>query len=81
MDGSGKMETVLLEAIAKNPEGVTFTTLFIALLIYVIKTNQTREKQYQDREDKYQEIIQGLSKALNTFEDLKEKVESLLKKG
>jgi BhlA holin family len=65
-----KME--LFEMIAKNPEGVTFTGLFVALLIYVMKTNGEREKNYQD-------TIKELTKALNTFEDLKEKVESLIR--
>jgi BhlA holin family len=62
----------LFEMLAKNPEGVTFTGLFVALLIYVMKTNGEREKNYQD-------TIKELTKALNTFEDLKEKVESLIR--
>jgi BhlA holin family len=65
-----KME--LFEMLAKNPEGVTFTGLFVALLIYVMKTNGERERNYQD-------TIKELTKALNTFEDLKEKVESLIR--
>jgi BhlA holin family len=70
MDGGTKME--LFEMLAKNPEGVTFTGLFVALLIYVMKTNGDREKNYQ-------ETIKELTTALNTFSDLKEKVESLLR--
>jgi uncharacterized membrane-anchored protein YhcB (DUF1043 family) len=62
----------LLEMIAKNPEGVTFTGLFVGLLIYVMKTNGTREQNYQD-------TIKELTKALNTFEDIREKVESLIR--
>jgi hypothetical protein len=62
----------LFEMLAKNPEGVTFTALFVALLFYVMKTNGDREKNYQD-------TIKELTKALNTFDDLKEKVESLFK--
>jgi predicted nucleic acid-binding protein len=81
MDGDEAMEMALLEALAKNPEGITFSALFIALLIYVIKTNGVRETKYQDREDKYQAIIKELSEALNNFKDLKEKVESVIKKG
>jgi hypothetical protein len=64
----------ILEMLAKNPEGVSFTGLFVGLLVYVMKTNGQREQNYQ-------ETIRELSKALNTFEDLKEKVESLLKRG
>jgi hypothetical protein len=66
------VEMELFEMLAKNPEGVTFTGLFVALLIYVMKTNGDREKNYQ-------ETIKELTTALNTFSDLKEKVESLIK--
>lgn len=59
------------EQILTNPEGITFTTLFVGLLIYVMKTNDVREKNYRD-------TISELSKALNTFEDLKEKVDSIV---
>jgi YbbR domain-containing protein len=62
-----------MEQILNNPQGVTFTTLFVGLLVYVMKTNDNREKNYRD-------TISELTKALNTFEDLKDKVESLVKK-
>jgi uncharacterized membrane-anchored protein YhcB (DUF1043 family) len=62
----------VLEMLANNPEGVTFTGLFVGLLIYVMKTNGTREQNYQD-------TIKELTKALNTFEDIREKVESLIR--
>jgi hypothetical protein len=62
----------LIEMIAQNPEGISFTALFVALLVYVMKTNGQREQNYQD-------TIRELTKALNTFEDLKEKVESLIR--
>lgn len=63
----------MMEQILNNPQGVTFTTLFVGLLVYVMKTNDNREKNYRD-------TISELTKALNTFEDLKDKVESLVKK-
>lgn len=59
-----------LEQMLSNPEGVTFTTLFVALFIYTIKTNG-------DREANYRETIKELTKALNTFDDLKEKVDEI----
>lgn len=62
-----------LEQMLSNPEGITFTTLFVALFIYTIKTNGEREANYR-------ETIKELTKALNTFEDLKEKVDNILKK-
>lgn len=61
-----------LESLLNNPQGVTFTTLFVGLLIYVMKTNDTREQAYRNTIDK-------LTTALNTFDDLKEKVEELVK--
>lgn len=56
-----------------NPEQITFGGLFIALLVYVIKTNDSREKRYLD-------TIDTLSTALNGFEDLKEKVTEIHEK-
>jgi hypothetical protein len=61
-----------LEAILNNPQGVTFSVLFIALLGYVMKTNDAREQRYQNTIDK-------LTEALNTFDDLRDKIESLIK--
>lgn len=46
---------------------ITFAALFIALLYYVMKTNEAREKQYR-------ETISTLSLALAGYEDLKENV-------
>lgn len=34
-----------------NPQGITFTMLFIGLFVYVIKTNETREKNYRETID------------------------------
>lgn len=62
-----------LEQVLSNPEGVTFTTLFVALFIYTIKTNG-------DREANYRETIKELTQALNNFEDLKEKVDNIVKR-
>lgn len=61
------------EQILSNPEGVTFTTLFVALFIWTIKTNGDREQNYRD-------TIKDLTKALNTFEDLKEKVDGIIRR-
>lgn len=53
-----------------NPEQITFAVLFVGLLIYVMKTNDTREKQYRD-------TIDRLTKALGTLEDIEEKLDRL----
>jgi predicted nucleic acid-binding protein len=68
------MEQVgILEALLNNPEGVTFTALFVTLLVYVMRKNDEREKNYRD-------TIKELTTALNNFEDLKQKVDSIIKK-
>lgn len=51
-------------------QSISFASLFIWLLFDTNKKNQNRE-------EKYQETISDLSKALNTFEDIKE----MLKEG
>lgn len=36
------------DTLLANPQGVTFTMLFIGLLVYTIKTNETREQHYRE---------------------------------
>jgi hypothetical protein len=36
------------EAMLLDPSSVTFTALFIGLFVYVMKTNEIREKHYRD---------------------------------
>ena len=47
-----------------NGEPITFATLFIVLLLWVINSNDKRET-------KYQETISKLADSLNDFSDLK----------
>lgn len=61
---------MLFEELMANPEQITFAVLFVGLLIYVMKTNDTREKQYRD-------TIDRLTKALGTLEDIEEKLDRL----
>lgn len=60
----------MLEELLINPEQITFGVLFVGLLIYVMKTNDTREKQYRD-------TIDRLTAALGTLEDIEEKIDRL----
>lgn len=60
----------MFEQLLNNPEQITFAALFIALLVYVMKTNDTREKQYRD-------TIDRLTIALGTVEDIEEKLDNL----
>ena len=57
----------IIEATLTNGEQLTFSVLFVGLLLYVIKTNDKREENYRD-------TIKELTTALNGFEDLKNAV-------
>lgn len=60
----------MFEELLTNPEQITFAVLFVGLLVYVMKTNDTREKQYRD-------TIDRLTGALGTLEDIEEKLDRL----
>ena len=57
----------IINAAMANGDQITFSVLFIAMLLYVIKTNDAREQNYRD-------TIKELTTALNGFEDLKSAV-------
>ena len=57
----------IINEVMTNGEQVTFSVLFIGMLLYVIKTNDAREQNYRD-------TIKELTTALNGFEDLKNAV-------
>lgn len=63
----------LLENLLTNGTEITFSILFIAMLLYVIKTNDAREQRYQ-------ETINTLTSALNGYQDLKEDVSYIRQK-
>lgn len=63
----------LIENLVTNGTEITFSILFIAMLLYVIKTNDTREQRYQ-------ETINTLTSALNGYQDLKEDVSYIRQK-
>ena len=50
----------LIESALMNGEQLTFSVLFIGMLLYVIKTNDKREENYR-------ETIKELTTALNGF--------------
>ncbi len=60
----------MLEALLNNPEQVTFSVLFITLLVWVLTQNDKREKRYID-------TIDTLSNALNDFRDMRDTVEQI----
>lgn len=62
-----------IESLLSNGTEISFAVLFIGLLIYNIKTNDNREKRYQ-------ETIATLTSALNGFDDLKETINQIKEK-
>ena len=73
----GHVNMELIENMLTNGTELTFSLLFIALLLYVIKKNDEREKQYQETIDKNQAIIRDTVNALNGYEDLKEDLQRI----
>lgn len=51
----------VLAALVEQPENITFATLFIGLLVWVIRSNT-------DRENKYLDTIKTLTEALKSLE-------------
>lgn len=64
---------MMLEGLLTNPEQLTFGVLFVGLLVYVMKTNDSRENQYR-------ETIDRLSKALATVSQIEDKLDEVLKR-
>lgn len=60
----------IIEAAMSNGEQLSFAFLFVGLVLYVLKTNESREQNYRD-------IIKELTSALNGFEDLKTAVSEI----
>ena len=61
----------ILAKIAESPENVTFATLFIGLLVWVMRANT-------DRENRYMQIISDLTESLKSL-DLIEKTVNEIK--
>ena len=67
------MHVEIIDNLVSNGTEITFSVLFIALFIWNIRTNDEREKRYQ-------ETISTLTSALNGYEDLKEDVQYIRQK-
>lgn len=63
----------LIKAVLSNPQQISFAVLFVGLLVWVMKQNNTREERYQDTIDK-------LTEALGDVEAIKSTVEKIHKK-
>ena len=67
----GVWSVEILSNIAENPENITFATLFIGLLVWVMRANT-------DRENRYMQIISDLTESLKSL-DLIEKTVNEIK--
>ena len=67
----GAWEMEILAKVAENPENITFATLFIGLLVWVMRANT-------DRENRYMQIISDLTDSLKSL-DLIEKTVNEIK--
>lgn len=66
-----------------STQGV-WAVLCITLIFYILKAQEKRDLKQEDREKRYQEIIEILSDKLNLIDDIKKDIleikESVLKK-
>jgi len=53
--------------------------LSIALIFYILKTQEKRDTRQEERESSYQTIISGLSEKLNIVEDIKNDISEIKK--
>jgi len=65
----------MFEQFMTNPEQITFPVLFVGLLIYSMKTNDNREKRYQETIQENHEMVKNALKALRGYDEVKEKVD------
>lgn len=68
------MEEKLIEMAAT--QGI-WALLSIALIFYVLKTQDKRDSKQEEREKNYQSIITGLSEQLEIVEDIKKDVSEI----
>ena len=60
----------MLDDLLANPEQITFTFLFVGLLVYVMRTNDIRENQYR-------ETIDRLTEHFEVVKDIEQKVDKV----
>lgn len=63
----------MFDSLIQNPESITFPILFVGLLVYVMKTNDNREKQYRETIDRLTsrlEIVNDIDSKVNDVTNL-----------
>ncbi|SMC26830.1 BhlA holin family protein [Clostridium acidisoli DSM 12555] len=54
-----------------------WAALFVVLLFYILKKQEQRDKMAEEREKKYQEIINKLTEKFSILEDVKKDIEEV----
>lgn len=70
----------MIEEIIQNADQLTFAVLFVAMLVYTIKTNDNREKRYQDTIKDNQEMVKDALHRMKEIRDVKKDTEEIKKK-
>ena len=65
----------ILETLLAEGGNITYGVLFVALLLYVVRTNDAREQNYRDTiKDLSDALNNGLADIKNNVEDIKESI-------
>ncbi|EMF0589560.1 TPA: BhlA/UviB family holin-like peptide [Enterococcus faecium] len=64
----------ILESLLSNPEQVSFAVLFVGLLVWVMKQNNSREERYQNTIDKLTDALGDVETIKSTVEKIHEKI-------
>ena len=65
------MDEKIIEIAAKESIWVVLT---VALIFYILRSQEKRDLRQEEREVKYQNIISNLSDKLNSIEDIKDNI-------
>ena len=69
-----------MEEIIQNADQLTFAVLFVAMLGYTIKTNDNREKRYQETITDNQEMVKDALHRMKEIQEVKKDTEEIKKK-
>ena len=70
----------MFEEILANFEQITFGALFVAMLVYSMRTNERREQRYIETISENQETVKNAMKALRGYDEVKSNTEEILQR-
>ena len=70
----------MFEEILANFEQITFGALFVAMLVYSMRTNERREQRYIETIAENQETVKNAMKALRGYDEVKTNTERILER-